>query len=108
MDITNCADMFVLGMLSTDDTLRIAMRAIESGFDIPSLWQLASLENPDSETVKTLFCKTFDELGIPLPSPSEAGRSMVRRIAQDVLSNAITPYEGAKMVWQDIYNRFPE
>jgi len=108
MEIHDYANVFVLSMLSTDDMLKIVMCAIESGFDTPSLWQLAGLENPDAETVKRLFSKIFDELGIPLPSPPEAGRSMARRIAQDVINNTITPYEGAKRVWQDIYTRFPE
>lgn len=108
MKLFYAIDLFVLELLPVEDIREVALHAIESGFDSPSLYHLADSQNTDSETTKRLFCKALNELRISMPSPAEAGLSVARRIAHDIIQNTITPYEGAKRIWRDIYTRFPE
>lgn len=96
-----------LGMLPTNELPQIGIAALEAGFDTPSLCQLAGQDSSDSEETRRLFVKSLSELGIELPSESEAGMSVSKDIAEDVLSGELGPYEGAKQIWAKVYIHNP-
>jgi hypothetical protein len=84
------------------------MRALEDGCDSPTLYLLAAAEGSDSDHLRRLFLQAIRELGIAVPSPTEAGLSTAESIAEDVLKGKVPPYDGAKLIWDEIYTRFPE
>ena len=50
----------------------------------------------------------FMNLIFPCRLFSEAGFTIARNIAQEVLRGTIAPYEGAKQIWHEVYTRIPE
>jgi hypothetical protein len=108
LEIAHIVERYVLGVFPVNDLPAVAMKALDAGFDSPSLPQLAGSQGADSDDIKRLFHKILSELDIKMPSQVEAGLSMACDIARDILKGAITPYEGAKQIWWDIYTRFPQ
>lgn len=99
---------YVFGLSSSDALPSIGLQLLEEGYDSPSLRQLAGYSASDAGECRELFTKTLIELGIILPSLSEAGLSVARGIAAEVLQETITPYIGAKRIWSRVYNRLPD
>ncbi len=108
MELSKMVNNYALGRLLVDDLPPLAVQALEEGYDSPSLRQLAGVNASDPQEVRTLFLKTLDELKLSMPSPRDAGLSLARSIADEVLEGTIVPYEGAKRIWHDVYTRFPE
>jgi hypothetical protein len=108
LELDELAVMYVLGELPVDELPSAAADALEAGYDSPSLRQLAASSGADAEKIGDLFKKSLDELGIPIPSPSEAGLALARRIARDVVRGTVAPYDGAKQIWVKVYTRFPQ
>lgn len=108
MELDQLTVMYVLGALPADELPAAAADALEAGHDSPSLRQLAGADGADAEGIRNLFNKSLDELGIPIPSPSEAGLALARRIAGDIARGTVAPYDGAKQIWSKVYTRFPQ
>jgi hypothetical protein len=73
----------------------IAVDALEADFDSSSLRLLAGELHPTLSDSLPLFERALQELGIYPLSPLEAGLIMVRHYAEQILSDALTAYEGA-------------
>jgi hypothetical protein len=108
MDLEGLAEMYVFGTLPVERLPAAAADALEAGFDSRSLRQLAGSDGDDPESIRSLFRRALNELGVRLPSPSEAGLSIARRIAGDIARGSVGPYEGARQIWWKIYTRFPQ
>lgn len=108
MELNKIIARYVLGLLPVDELPTIALDAIQAGYDSPSLRQLAGTGENDTEESHGLFAKAIRELKLPVPTPAEAGLTLARNIASEVLSGAIVPYEGAKRIWDQVYTRLPE
>jgi hypothetical protein len=108
MNIDTILARHVLGLLSVDELPGIALDAIQAGYDSPSLRQLAGTSEHESEEAHRLFTRTIRELELPVPPAPQAGLMLARDTAREVLSGAITPYEGAKLIWDKVYTRLPE
>jgi hypothetical protein len=108
LELERLAEMYVFGILPAERLPAAAADALEAGLDSPSLRQLAGADDDDTESIRNLFNKSLNELGVPLPSPSEAALSIARRIAGDIVRGKIDPYEGARQIWGKIYVRFPQ
>jgi hypothetical protein len=96
-----------LGMLPANDLPQIGIDALEAGFDTPSLCRLAGEDGSDCDESRRLFEKSLSELGIGVPSESEAGMSVGKAIAHQVLSGELGPYEGARQIWAKVYIHNP-
>jgi hypothetical protein len=107
MDLSQIAELYVLGTFPVDDLPIAAQDALEAGQDSPALRRLAGADSADLDDIRRLFQKALDELGVRLPSPSEAGLAFARRIAGDIARGTIPPYDGAKQIWAKVYTRFP-
>lgn len=101
-------EKYVLGSLLSDDLPRVALEALEAGYDSPSLRQVAGASGADPRDINDLFIRALTELRIQMPSPADAALSLARQIAGEVVQGTISPYEGARRIWFDVYVRFPE
>ena len=108
MQLDEAIAKFVLGLLSAENLPAIGIQALEAGYDSPSLRQLAGVERCDADVVRNLFAKALQEIGLVVPTPSEAGLSVAKAIAKEVLAGRAAPYEGAKQIWAEVYVRFPQ
>ncbi|HWB20196.1 MAG TPA: hypothetical protein VG711_07850 [Phycisphaerales bacterium] len=108
LELDQLTAMYALGVLPVDVLPAAAVDALMAGHDSPSLRQLAGADGADAESIRSLFNRSLDELGIPMPSPSEAGLTWARRIADDIVRGTVTPYDGAKQIWVKVYTRFPQ
>ena len=108
VELREAVDAFVLGDRLAENLPDVAGDALVAGYDSPALRELAGLRGGDSEELRKLFRKALQELNEPLPAPSEAGLSLARRIASEIVKGTIRPYEGARQIWWKIYVRFPD
>lgn len=108
LQLKRTIDEFVLGKLSPTELPSVAAKALEGGYDSASLRQLAAAQGSDTALLRTLFTNTVEELGLSMPMPVDAGLNVARAIAKAILNSSVTPYEGARQIWRDVYTRFPE
>lgn len=80
----------------------LAVDAISSGFDSPSLRILAG-ENPKKAGLGELFERAIDELGYSFVDKEYAAIYLSRQIAERITAGQIGEYEGVKEIW-DIYD----
>ena len=107
MDLTQLTVVYTLGEFAVEGLPAEAANALESGFDSPSLRQLAAADSADTDWIRVLFTESMRELGIAMPSPPEAALMWARCIAREIVRGAIGPYEGATQIWRKIFTRFP-
>jgi hypothetical protein len=98
--------MYVLGQLPTEELPAVALQAFEDGYNSPSLCLLAGAAASDSQQTRELFLRALIELNLNLPSLHEAALAYAREIANDILRGIISPYDGAKKIWSEVYTRF--
>ena len=108
MGVQEAIRLFVLGQLLADDLPGVAWQALDEGYDSPALRQLAGAMGCDVQENRAIFLKALDELELTLPEPTEAALAFAKAFASEILAGTISPYEGAKRIWLDVYNRFPE
>ena len=90
--------------LPSSELPELAVGALEAGFDSPALRQLAGELDPTWADSGPLFDRILLDLGItPLPRP-EAADALARHYASQIVSGAVTPYEGASRIWWDVAN----
>src|ERR1043166_2804472 len=89
--------MRTLGMLSSRDLPAIAITALTQGHDSPSLRRLAASDV--SEDTRMLFEAAMTELGCTPMSAREAALTYARWICERIVLDQLTPYEGAKVIW---------
>jgi len=107
MNFQEAIGAFVLGKLNTENLPTVAAEAVRSNYDSPSLWELADSEGADPDHIRKLLFRALDELGIQAPSVETAAITAAKEIARDVVEGTITPYQGAKRIWSDLYTRYP-
>jgi hypothetical protein len=101
------ASEMVLGMGSPEALPGIAAAALGEGDDSPSLRALAGLTEADTEAARSLFQQALAELSVELPPAREAAVVLAKNIAKEMLGGSITPYDGAKQIWE-LSLRLPE
>jgi hypothetical protein len=82
----------------------LAMLALESGLDTPSLRELAGELHPTWADSGPLFERVLHELGIASLTPPQSAQALACHYAEQILSGVITPYEGARRIWWDVAN----
>src|SRR5580704_16701215 len=107
MNLQEMLEAYVLGHLSKDELPTIGSRAIEEGYDSPTLYDLAASEGQETGRITKLFSKTLEELRLDLPTEKRAAISWAKRIATKVVEYRLSPYSGARQIWTEIYCRFP-
>jgi hypothetical protein len=108
MNFEMAINKYALGMLNAEDLSVVAQHALDSGLESPALCQLATAEGSDSYKLNSLFVKAIEELGMSRPSRHAAGLFIARTIASDILAGHLSPYVGAKRIWNELYTSNPE
>ncbi len=98
----------MLGLLLVESLPAIGLQALEAGRDTPSLRQLAGAERDSPDEIQRLFIGWVGEAGLRVPTPLEAAMFLATVIAKAVLAGSMTPYEGARQIWDEIYGRLPD
>ncbi len=91
---------YMLDAVGTDAIVSAATNALMEGVDSPSLRQLAGMNGADSAEVRAVFRATLRELQIESPTPREAAMLVATEIAMRITRGVISPYDGAKEIWQ--------
>jgi hypothetical protein len=90
VELEKIAESFVLGTLYVETIPSWATDALLAGYDSPSLRQLAGTDVVDHQEIRDLFQDSLRELGVSLPSPSEAGLSKAKEIADEIVRGVVT------------------
>ena len=98
MNFKDVITRYAANMFNREDLPAAASNALEEGYDSPSLRLLAGADASDTEYLHTHFARALEELGIPLPTPKEAGMVEARKIAAQIVEREITPLEGARQM----------
>jgi hypothetical protein len=93
------AAKLLLDMELPEGVANVAAEALGRGDDSPTLRALAVVSSPRKEEVLALLNRTFDEMGIRLLDPESAARFLAHRMARNISNNTVSPYEGAKAIW---------
>jgi hypothetical protein len=105
--ISEQADLFVLGVLSSGDLVNEAAEALAQGYDTPAVRMLAASFDSDDWELRRLLDRALKELGTTLLSKEEAGLSIARSIAEDIVSGGVSPYAGGEKICELVYARLP-
>jgi hypothetical protein len=77
---------------------------LEAGYDTETLRQLAGMDDTGQSGIGTMFEKVLQELGRRRLSKTEAGHRLAMETCQDIVSGRISPYEGARKIWWEIWD----
>ena len=93
-------------LLPSSELPELAMRALETGFASASIRELAGELHPTWADSGPLFERILHDLRIVTPPPPEAAHALARHYAEQILSGAVSPYEGARHIWWRVANYF--
>lgn len=81
-----------------EDLPMAAALALARGIDSPALRELAGLgRRSDTAELHSLFEHALDELEMPMPSPEQAARRDLHRLARDLVAGRRTPRDVARV-----------
>lgn len=95
---------YVLGNLRTDELPDIALKALQEGYDTPSLRILAGLGS-DILEIKEYLKLTLKEMDIELPKlPNKANAwlMLIRYYIQQIIDRNVDPIEGVGKIIHDV------
>jgi hypothetical protein len=91
---------FVLGLVLSDELPGIAADLIASGLESKSLIRLAGLAVTEVGDARELFEQALEELSRGRMSKELALRRFTQDTCEQILQNSLSPFEGAKLIWQ--------
>lgn len=108
LNLESAVAHYLLGDIRPEDLPAVAQRAVIAGFESPAMAELAYSLNKENEFLERKFFNALEELKIKKPSRVEAGLAIAREIATSIVEERITPYEGARRIWWDVYVKIPQ
>lgn len=96
------AAKLTLGQLSGEEVHAIAMNALLTGIDCEEVLVLVDMRKPFEFDLEELFIRLIDKLGAKLPEIQEATLRVGREVAARIISGSMTPYDGARHIWQTL------
>jgi len=93
------AAKWVLGLIPSEALPQIAADALAAGLDSPALRELAGELRPTLDASGRLFEEILDEFGVGIPDRSRAGLILARAYAAQITNGSLSPYEGARQIW---------
>jgi hypothetical protein len=85
------------GRTFPEDLPMAAALALARGIDSPALRELAGLgRRSDTAELRSMFVHALEQLKIALPSPDQAARRDLHRLAQEFVAGERTPHEIAR------------
>ena len=98
--IAALAAKMALGQLDAAELPEAAVSALDAGLDSPALRVLAGLSNAELDEARELLETALMELGVPVPTARDAIMVLARIAASEIANGRITPYGGAKRIWE--------
>jgi hypothetical protein len=89
---------WVPGLLPSHDLPSVATAMLVRGMDGRSL--LAGLSPVDTAEARGMFERAIQELGWKTPDRRSAAARYARCVSQLILKGEVTPYDGARGVWE--------
>lgn len=107
MDIERAEALWRLGELPVGQLQRFARQALADGCYGPALQELAEYAyfTMTKSEAESLFERALREMGRSPLSTREAGLQIARGIANDIVSGRTHPYDGARRIWQEVWQR---
>jgi hypothetical protein len=106
MNLRESAAALVLGILPPERLPEVAVSALESGLDSPSLATLAGTPGrADPEELRSLFADALRELALPLPSQLESARILKCHYAAQVAARELAPRKGAALIVERVFRQ---
>ncbi len=102
MDLESAASLRVSELIPAADLPRVAVDALEMGFDSPALRILAGELDPDVGERERLFAKALEELRIETPGRPVAMMNAAKYYAARIVSGDLTAVKGARAIWWDL------
>ena len=89
-----------MGLATSEDYVRWAVACLESDVDSKNIRILASLQKPlYSSEVDDYFNRCMEDLGWTMPEPRECLLQYARNVAQQILSNDLSPLDGCSKIF---------
>lgn len=104
IDLNQAAAFYVLGHLSGQELVQIALHNLDSTPQNHSLGLLAGETEPQISEVGPLFEQCLAENQIAIPTMRDAGLVVAKFFAQKIVSGELAPYNGAREIWEKAYN----
>lgn len=103
MDLSLLVANYVLGVLPPAELPFIAEQMIADGMEPASLTRLMLDVDSSIDVRQAVFERSMAELGQPLPNHTNAAITAATQVAKDILSEAVSPYDGATYCWKVIF-----
>ena len=88
-----------VGEVVPESLPEVATRALGAGVDTQALRELAGLRPVDARVARDLFVRAAHELGWEVPTEEAARWELVRQWASDILAGRLSPFDGARRIW---------
>jgi hypothetical protein len=99
MNIELAEALWILEMLSQDELPDIAIELLDDGLYSPDLQKLSELSPDSSNEISDAFERSLLSLGRGRLTKTNAVQIYARAIAAEILNGEITPYSGARKIW---------
>jgi hypothetical protein len=93
-------------LLFPESVPAFAADALEAGHDGRQLRRIAGMMRPTRADLEPIIDAMFGELGqLPIADTQAAGIHLAKKVCEQIVSGAISPYDGANLIWRTIANR---
>ncbi|WP_061540200.1 hypothetical protein [Collimonas fungivorans] len=103
-DLLQIEAMWVLGMLPSAELPKLARSALTDGFESEVILQLAICSPNETEQIQKFFKQILKNGGGGAMSKIEALRHYAKQISSSILSDKISPLDGANLIWRATIN----
>src|SRR4051812_36563628 len=94
-----------VGLTRSEDLPSVATDALLRGHDSPALRELAGQSARDVRDNRDLFVAAIDELGLRVPPERDALWNLARETARAIVAGSVQPYDGARLIWWELWGR---
>ena len=91
---------WVLGRVSPERAVQLAIRSLQDGCDEPSVAVIAGSRATTRAEIDAELPRLLRALGTQLPTDDEALKSLVDDCAQRIADGRLDPSRGASMMWE--------
>jgi hypothetical protein len=103
MDLMPIEARWWFGQIPNSKVPETALDLLEAGYDSPTLRQIAGIDDKSAIDLGTLFEIALKELGRSELSRDQAAKYLAAEICQEIVTGQLTPYEGARKIWWEIW-----
>ncbi len=102
-NVTQTESMWLLGLLDSKALLKMAVNVLANGYESELMLKLAICGDDEIEEIERLFSQVLKEAGGGM-SKVDALKYYATQISNSILSEDISPLEGATLIWDASIN----